>query len=67
MPTIAGTVKDTARLKQVVATWMHHSNEFVVVGLYSTAVEPSRIHTRKKLNPDPKRESVWVTVQPSNL
>ena len=30
MPTIVGSVRDGARLKQVVATWMHRSNEFVV-------------------------------------
>mmetsp|Transcript_43699 Transcript_43699/g.70247 ORF Transcript_43699/g.70247 Transcript_43699/m.70247 type:complete len:380 (+) Transcript_43699:185-1324(+) len=30
MPTVAGSVRDPTRLKQVVATWMHHSNEYVV-------------------------------------
>ena len=30
MPTVAGSVRDATRLKQVVATWMHRSAEYVV-------------------------------------
>ena len=30
MPTVAGSVRDAKRLRQVVATWMHRSNEFIV-------------------------------------